>query len=595
MRTGGSKTFAKVAGLAGLAALCASCSFMNLDHFDFSKCEPKDPHTCDEANRHDGIDPETACEVYACKEGSSSCVLGPRDADGDGKLDEKTCGGGERAALDVDAGLDCDDNDRLNAYEQDETCDDHDNDCDGKIDEGDDLPRDPPHLFNALRFDPTFVSVASNATDTFIAFGGGPGSKGQASGFVFSVDDTGEDKPVRQELDYQSVQGADVDVCSTMADCAFDEVAMAPYAGHLIYATIERLCPAGRIRLGTSRTDSPFEVLLGKPKNLTSQDLSYIELGVQGTGCIPGMTSHRVSGAAIAVLEPRVDRAENKPHAGTGDPDLEALALWLVDTDSSAQATCKTVARPVQALRLLVRSPQDEVWLSATGDGVPTPLDSPTTGTTAPSLVAWNGAQHTGYFVAYAVDGGVLIGFLPLAADVDAKPSFEPVHTRIDAPNADGVALSLGSEIDPSAGVRLRVAWRQGCDNGATVESAELTFDAESEAFSKPITTRIAEPGAAITAGPSLLYATAGFAIAEPRGGWVVLWTEGAGTSATATASRIRESTHESLGHFSLPTDHVGLPFLYPSDNAKVRYGLIRAGATLGLGEINCSAMSAIR
>ena len=566
---------------------------MSLDDFGFTECDPKNQHTCDGANEHDRIDTRSACELYAC-DAEKRCVLGPRDADGDHAFDADTCKGEV-----ADEMLDCADNDKLRAPGASEMFDGVDNDCDGLIDEGDVERPAPSEVAGDLYLEQRFLSVASDATKTFVAVGRA-GAEGMDTPLGFTITGDGaETAPLRYLSLDDSSPGDPLPMGCPLGDgtidpnCSFDDVAMAPYSGHLVYATISRAgCAAGKVLLGISRSDAPFDVLLGKPSGV-SADATQIEFGVQTTGCRGDLPERPAIAArpAVAVLEPVAEGADGGvPDTQRSEDDsLEALALWLGGEQPAPSPACGPVAQSrVVALRLRVRSAyRDYAWLSdATADGAPSVLDRPNTGNAAPSLVAWNRADHAGYFAAYPTADGILVGFLPVATeDVDAKATFDGTSTRLDDPNADQVVLSLGQDVGAPAGVRLRVAWRSGCGADATIQSAALTFDAEREAFSTPVTSRIAP--APFAHGPALQYAATGFAVDEPRGGWVVLWTEGEGKGTRAAAARVREGDHKSLGSFELSSGRVDHGFLYPVDNANVRYGLVRDMTSLRLGPLS--------
>lgn len=109
-----------------LASLWTGCSLVDLaSELDVDECDPeRSVNQCNELPREN----DDACEAWQCNRDTRRCEWGPRDDDNDG-FQPVECAEG-------DAEPDCDDDDSERAPGLTETCDDKDNDCDSRLDEG---------------------------------------------------------------------------------------------------------------------------------------------------------------------------------------------------------------------------------------------------------------------------------------------------------------------------------------------------------------------------------------------------------------------------------------------------------------------------
>lgn len=111
---------------ATLTGTVAACSLVDLaSELDVAECEP-DP----EVNPCADLAPETSepCEAWQCNPDTRFCEWGLRDDDNDGFQDAECAR--------EDDPVDCDDGDHERSPGLDETCDNKDNDCDDRLDEG---------------------------------------------------------------------------------------------------------------------------------------------------------------------------------------------------------------------------------------------------------------------------------------------------------------------------------------------------------------------------------------------------------------------------------------------------------------------------
>ncbi|MEO7032614.1 MAG: hypothetical protein ABI548_02205 [Polyangiaceae bacterium] len=444
-----------------------------------------------------------------------------------------------------------------------EVCNGKDDDCNGLIDEGlgdgGQASSFPADSSTGLAY-----ALASERGPAFLAVQPGAGS---SQGFALP---DGQPKELRYDsaLGLMNCPTTQAQVASkATAVCNFSEVALAADTLHLVVASINTDgCAAGQVRVGLSDIDSaPFDVWLGKRDGEPSEDPDTIGFGVDidEQGCTgasrsadaTGMPVHGATRPAVASL-------------GTEAGGKGALLLWLAAPANISNAPTDSI--PVEALGLVVPTDQP-LWLNGMNQGRPTELGMSTT-VSAPAVVALKSASEPGkYLVAFPAEQEAKPGIqlLTVRSDEAKLPKLlvEPL-VFLAARAADQVSLTLGNTERAEVGV----AWRTG--TGAEAKLC-LTVVSTSGAILSPAETCIPTPAPALA--PQLLYRQAGFAQAEPRGGWFLSWVEAVGNDEQKfRVARYREGALKPLGDSTLQA--AGIALLYPSkdDDWSVGYAVVQ-------------------
>ncbi len=537
----------KPLALAIAATAClAGCSLSGLDDFDIPECTVN--ADCAALNEAKGIR-EEACEAFQCRRDGVGCELRPRDMDDDGYLD-RVCTG--RADVMGNAGPDCDDGEPLAHPEGAESCDGIDNDCDGIIDEGVAPELEATATLNVVSGDVRVVFGDVTADDPWISVA----AKSAGARLSRVRSDTPETAAQSLQFGYIAEQNEpdtkayDVGSCPNpgggTSTCSFAEVAATAFGerageesegtntGRSVVVAVNTMgCAHGQVRIGYSNGNE--DVLLHGPAVHSNL---FEGVDVDDDGCTGGSRDGAKRGArGVNVAGLAADEGREFP---------QALSGWLADSQSE-HVTCGGSEVAVEVLGVWLESTsnrEDVFWTNGTNDGRPEALGT-TVGDGRPSVLAVDGKQGAGYFVAYgAAEGGIALHFVPAFAS-PPEYSFTATDARTTEPlgaafstvvaegaQADHVALSVKAASLEADALELGVTWLDGdCagERAVMFEKIAVVLDDVLVDESDPVT--IAEtlgdhaPSSAFVTTPLVSAAYANDHGESESGGVVVAWS----------------------------------------------------------------------
>lgn len=334
---------------------------------------------------------------------------------------------------------------------------------------------------------------------------------------------------------------------------------------HLIAVGLDTMrCADGTIRVGVSTRDAPFSLQAAGDLTVYATGIDVDRTtGCTGTGRQPGARS-----PVVATLD-------------SPDRQTEALAVWLA---ASAQGAATAPGRcssgssevvAIEGLQLSLRETGSTASFAAARNPRPFKLAENALGSTPLQLVASRGPAALGYLVAYVDARGVRLRTVkPVFAGGSSATTSDAV--LLEDSEADQVALSLGGMIGNEQ--LALVLWTSGCGADSSLRAAIYSWDARNLTSTKaPFRLR----GGRSIGAPAIGYAESGYAIAQPRGAWTVLWTEDDGRTVTARASRLFEDSLEPEAPVSLSSGELLFPFVHTPELSPFAYGF----ATMSDGE----------
>ncbi len=470
------------AGLLAASLLSGGCSLAGLDDIPLTECETH--ADCAPANARYGIDP-TACRLYQCTE-ASVCELTPRDADRDGQI-AAACGG-----------EDCDDEDDARFLGATETCDQRDNDCDLRVDEGAEAPAPTPWPPEGAS-----ATLATRGASVYVTVGGVAPAWGQgdASGWlggpttVAPVDGDGAacpwvsegppelspPEPVAPVPGGACLTNADCDdgvfcgfrvcrerggamvceddptaVCGAQicdearracrvpdaTRCEADELVAASLGGTTLFAMISTASECGRagaIRIAEERQAGVVRYV-GDGADPASIDIHPLD-----EGCPPG--GSRPSGRAPRGLVA----------ASNGE---EALVAWVAPVDG---AGCDEEA-PLEVMRV-----------DGAGSATREPAVSPGDALASPPAIT--PVPGEGWLLAYGTGDGLSLAFVPRGQALSAPPATQALTTPSAVWRPALLWIPPGPDEDPTTR-RAYLAWQSACDGDGPLFGALVRFDA---------------------------------------------------------------------------------------------------------------------
>ncbi|HET9929068.1 MAG TPA: hypothetical protein VFQ35_00190 [Polyangiaceae bacterium] len=444
-----------------------------------------------------------------------------------------------------------------------ERCGRGDEDCDGLIDEGDDLVT-PVESGGAAEPVPTIAwAFARNPPSSLLVVPGdealgvtldeGFARIGAVQPLTFSRD--GDPTPCRNH--------------NGQSACNAEEVALAVDDEHAVFAAINTLgCAAGQVRLAIGERSDPFSLLVDKSPESLSPAESNLALGVDTD------EKDRCTGASRAAdAEGVVARGATRPAIAvnsTASGASGALALWLAaprDANQSSVSGCAS-HDPITVEGIGVFVPLGEPpWLQGTDGGKPTSFGT-TTSLSTPAVLALGESQGGGdYLVAFAGERDSRPGIVFVRAHVQGahlSVSLDPLFIADDAP--EQVTLSLAGT--HAGQTEIGVAWSSGCGAGRMLR---FTTRALETAASGREIAAFAAPNLASSA--QLLHFDTGFATSAPTGGWALTWLDAPATGPSSVRfARIRDTTLQKLNDVTLRTGAVGVPLMFPGGDSGVRF-----------------------
>jgi hypothetical protein len=420
-------------------ALLAGCSLVKLsDEIVQGHC--RSDADCAELNERQTSDFDP-CQRWQCNEDEQLCRYGALDADDDGQSPGEVRHDGKSVTCERDATKqDCADDDELVGAGMMERCDEKDNDCDGRADEG---ALDHSSAGAVVFGKPTRAGASDGEAATDAAYARDPMS-GEIA-LAYGVLQSENARPGVSLLDAELVASTSTSTLAVehITPALGQEVAVAPLDG-------------GRFAYGLVTTSGVPRVVAGMWNTSASQVLVQRELAEQGVSCLSGEECRDVLAPALAtqgrdVLIAYLRFSADDP-AGVGCGQLR-------DEDAPASVLAN----------LLLRSGTggEERLLEQTSSALAIGFSSDLTG---PALLALPAIGETpaSWLIAYAgEDGGVVID--RVQRDGKALDVVQPALIRLGdgSEPRSAVALALG-ESGESEQV-LGIAHQRGCGSAARI------------------------------------------------------------------------------------------------------------------------------